>query len=224
MSGLPHLLLCGTLCDARVFPGAARPDAATLLRIDDWASMDDAVAAILTDAPDRFVLTGFSLGGVLALSLAVAAPDRVAGLCVIAASPGPVPADRADAARADLSRAQAEGLEAHVTGAVLPNADPAQHALLQEMAQAAGLDGFARQVALSNSRPDMRPELERMAMPALALFGQDDRLCGAEAAADYARALPDLRLHRLPGAGHYLPLEHPTRFQNIHADWSANLR
>lgn len=221
---LPHLLLPGTLCDALVFPAALHEDGAQVQRIDRWSSVADAVAVILSTAPQRFVLTGFSLGGVVALSLAAAAPNRIAGLCVIAASPGPVPQDCAEAARADLARARSDGLDAHVARAVLPHADAAHHPLLREMAQKVGPDGLAHQTELSISRPDARPFLACLDMPTLMIFGGDDPLCPAEAAADYARALPNLRLHRLPGAGHYLPLDQPQTLALIHADWSANLR
>lgn len=45
-------------------------------------------AAVLGAAPERFALCGYSLGGRVAMHVALAAPERVTRLCVIAANPG----------------------------------------------------------------------------------------------------------------------------------------
>jgi 2-succinyl-6-hydroxy-2,4-cyclohexadiene-1-carboxylate synthase len=46
------------------------------------------VEAVLDAAPDRFALCGYSMGGRVALHVALAAPERVSRLTVIAANPG----------------------------------------------------------------------------------------------------------------------------------------
>jgi 2-succinyl-6-hydroxy-2,4-cyclohexadiene-1-carboxylate synthase len=60
------------------------------------------VERVLAQAPPRFVLCGYSLGGRVALHLALAAPERVSRLVIIAANPGiEDPAQRAERHRAD---------------------------------------------------------------------------------------------------------------------------
>jgi 2-succinyl-6-hydroxy-2,4-cyclohexadiene-1-carboxylate synthase len=46
------------------------------------------VAAVLAASPQRFVLCGYSLGGRVALHLALAAPERVSRLVLVSCSPG----------------------------------------------------------------------------------------------------------------------------------------
>jgi 2-succinyl-6-hydroxy-2,4-cyclohexadiene-1-carboxylate synthase len=46
------------------------------------------VEAVLEAAPERFALCGYSMGGRVALHVALAAPERVSQLTVIAANPG----------------------------------------------------------------------------------------------------------------------------------------
>lgn len=49
---------------------------------------EQCVRAVLGAAPQRFALCGYSLGGRVALHVALAAPERVTRLCLIAANPG----------------------------------------------------------------------------------------------------------------------------------------
>ena len=51
-------------------------------------TFDACVARVLEQAPERFVLCGYSLGGRVALHVALAAPERVRRLVLVSASPG----------------------------------------------------------------------------------------------------------------------------------------
>ena len=75
-------------------------------------TMDGAADALMAglDARqlDRVVVTGYSMGGRLALHLALRHPDRIAGLALISASPGlPTEAERAARRQLDAQRAEA---------------------------------------------------------------------------------------------------------------------
>ncbi len=65
------------------------------------------VDSVLARAPERFVLCGYSLGGRIALNVALAAPERVSRLILVACSPGlEDPAERADRRAADEQLAE----------------------------------------------------------------------------------------------------------------------
>jgi 2-succinyl-6-hydroxy-2,4-cyclohexadiene-1-carboxylate synthase len=51
-------------------------------------TFDACVAAVLAASPERFVLCGYSLGGRVALHVALAAPERVSRLVLVSCSPG----------------------------------------------------------------------------------------------------------------------------------------
>jgi 2-succinyl-6-hydroxy-2,4-cyclohexadiene-1-carboxylate synthase len=73
-------------------------------------SFASCVTAVLDAAPERFVLTGYSLGGRIAMHVALAAPERVQRLLLISCSPGiEDPAERA--ARRESDEALARDLE-----------------------------------------------------------------------------------------------------------------
>jgi 2-succinyl-6-hydroxy-2,4-cyclohexadiene-1-carboxylate synthase len=55
---------------------------------DGPITFDSCVAAVLAAAPERFVLCGYSLGGRVALHVALAAPQRVSRLVLVSSSPG----------------------------------------------------------------------------------------------------------------------------------------
>ena len=63
------------------------------------------------DAPERFALAGYSLGGRIALQVALAAPERVARLLLVSTSAGICDADGASAQRRLADRRLADDLE-----------------------------------------------------------------------------------------------------------------
>ena len=75
-------------------------------------SMDGAADRLVADLDrrrlDRVAVAGYSMGGRLALHLALRHPDRVAALALVSASPGlPTDAERAARRQLDAERAQA---------------------------------------------------------------------------------------------------------------------
>jgi 2-succinyl-6-hydroxy-2,4-cyclohexadiene-1-carboxylate synthase len=74
-------------------------------------SFADCVERVLSHAPERFALCGYSLGGRVAMHVALAAPERVTKLIVISANPGiEDPRERAERRAAD--RLLADEMEA----------------------------------------------------------------------------------------------------------------
>jgi 2-succinyl-6-hydroxy-2,4-cyclohexadiene-1-carboxylate synthase len=69
-----------------------------------------AVEHVLAQAPARFVLCGYSLGGRVALHVALAAPERIARLVIVSSTPG-IEDDAERSARRRADRALADELE-----------------------------------------------------------------------------------------------------------------
>ncbi|HEV2974773.1 MAG TPA: 2-succinyl-6-hydroxy-2,4-cyclohexadiene-1-carboxylate synthase [Solirubrobacteraceae bacterium] len=73
-------------------------------------TFEKCVDAVLAQAPERFALCGYSMGGRIALHVALAAPERVSRLALVSSSPG-IEDDAERAARRAADRALADELE-----------------------------------------------------------------------------------------------------------------
>ncbi|MFL5816012.1 MAG: 2-succinyl-6-hydroxy-2,4-cyclohexadiene-1-carboxylate synthase [Conexibacter sp.] len=181
----------------------------------DFASVQ---ADVLALAPERFTLAGYSMGGRIALSLALAAPDRVARLVLVGASPGIADAEErrtrraADEALAD--RIEEEGIEAfasHWSALPLfagqpPAVAAAAHAM--RLAQApAGLAAALRGLG-TGFMESLWDRLPRLTSPVALVVGERDAKFRA-IAERMADTLPDAEIHVVPEAGHAVQLEVP---------------
>lgn len=173
---------------------------------------------VLGEAPPRFVLGGYSLGGRVALHVALAAPGRVAGLVLIATTAGLDAEDdraaRRDADTALALRIQRDGLAPFAvewTTQPLFAQDP-PHARAAQRADIArstpeGLAASLRGIGTGEMTP-LWERLHELTMPAHVVVGERDakfRALGERLAA----ALPAATLTVVPGAGHGLPREVP---------------
>lgn len=191
--------------------------AAAAARPVDFAAVR---ADVLALAPERFALAGYSMGGRIALDLALHpdARDRVERLLLVGASPGIASAGERAARRAAdealAERIEQEGIEAfaaHWAGLPLfadqpPAVAAAAHAM--RLAQdPAGLAAALRGLGTGVMEPlwDRLPELR---IPVTLVVGERDAKFRAIAERMRA-ALPDAELRVVPDTGHAVQLEAP---------------
>ena len=225
----PVLLVPGTLCDERLWEpviGRLGPHARALPPIAH-ATVGEAARAILSDAPERFVAAGFSLGSFVVLELLRCAPDRLAGAVLIAGNAGVLAAGQEDARRAEVALARAEG-PAAVIAPLWPRyvaparvGDAALRQRVFAMAEAVGADRFAAQAAIAITRPDGHATLRSTTVPVLNICGEEDAVCPPDRCV--AMAGPAVTLHRLPGVGHFIPLEAPDVMADLLQAWLETL-
>lgn len=224
----PVVLLPGMLCDARLWGpvmGAFAGRAVLHAPLTEADSMDGLAAAVLALAPPRFALAGLSMGGIVAMAVLAAAPERVERLALL--DTNPLAEAEAVAARrgGQIARALDGGLAAVMREELKPNylaPGPGQGAILDlcmAMALALGPLVFARQSAALRDRPDRRAVLAAFAGPALVLMGEHDRLCPLDRHALMHRLMPGSRLAVIGDAGHVPPLEGPAATEAALAAW-----
>jgi 2-succinyl-6-hydroxy-2,4-cyclohexadiene-1-carboxylate synthase len=192
-------------------------------------TLEDVVddVAGLTDGP--FTLAGYSMGGRIALHVAVAHPRRVQRLILIGASPGLADptertarrrADEALAAEIEASTIEAfadrwaqspvlAGQPAHVLAAV--DADRRRN-------RPAGLAAALRGLG-TGALPSLWERLPQLSVSTTLIVGERDEKFRATAAA-MAEQLPQAEIHTVPDGGHAVHAEQPAAVAAIIAGTS----
>jgi pimeloyl-ACP methyl ester carboxylesterase len=228
-STLPCLVLIpGTLCDARIFAhqrralrGTARVE---MLEYDGVRDIPRWVSGALKRLPQQFSVAGFSLGGLCALALLRAAPERVDRVALIASNAEAAGA-RAGRRSAWLARLwRARGPDA-VVRQVKP--DYFHHgavrrryaALVRDMALSTDGHAALAQFRWAGTRPSGLDLLQRSEQPLLIVSGARDELCPRTLQQRILGARPDAQWIELARCGHFVPLEAPARLTASLSTW-----
>ena len=220
----PRLIaLPGTLLDGRSLQALLHGlDSQTEL-LGTAPHIDDEVDRLAALAGTRAaVWLGHSLGGIVALHLALRHPAQVAGLVLLGAN-ARAGRDAGEARRAaQWALAQQHGLHALAHSKLAPGyglaEDDAALASLVAQAEAVGLPRFANQLAYARQRTGLLSPRRPLRVPVLALSGEHDTLCPpAQSDEIVALVRPAHRAlhHRLAGAGHLFPMQQPARVAEL---------
>ena len=178
---------------------------------------------VLAQAPERFALCGYSLGGRVALHVALSAPERVSRLVLVSSSAGiEDAAERAERRRADrqladeLERVAFEDfIERWRTQPLFAEDPPEVGRLAREDQRRNRRDALAA-VLRGIGTGEMEPLWDRLAeltMPVAVVVAERDGKF-RELGERMVRLLPDANLIVLAG-GHNLPLENPSGLAGV---------
>jgi 2-succinyl-6-hydroxy-2,4-cyclohexadiene-1-carboxylate synthase len=180
-------------------------------------SFTSCVEHVLVRSPRRFTLCGYSLGGRVALHVALAAPERVARLLLVSSTAGIEDAFERSRRRAaderladELEKMPFERFIERWSAQPLFAADPAEVAALARADQRRNRPDALAAVLRGLGTGEMRPlwgRLVGLTMPVDVLVGDRDRKF-QPLARRMVDLLPRSRL-LVVGGGHRLPLENP---------------
>lgn len=168
---------------------------------------------VLAEAPQRFVLLGFSMGGFVAREIALTAPERVEALILVATSAratSPAEHARKEAILAQLAENGFKGMSRKALARGIHPDHPDRDALvdkLRAMGAELGAEVMARQ--LQATRVDGHADLPKIGAPTLVIAGREDALRPMAELEALAAGIPGARVEVFEGCGHMVPLERP---------------
>lgn len=226
------MLLPGMNCSPRLWDdvveelGAEQPDSPTEVVVAalDRPNLDEQVEALLDRLPARFAIGGLSLGAIVAMAVHRRAPERVAGLFLVATnSRAPTDAQRS-AWRAQLAQLAAGATPRDLQEELVPlllggNPSPGLRERTLEMADEVGSADLVAQLQLQLTRVDERPGLRDVTVPCTLVAAADDQICSMERHTEIHRLVPESELVVLPDAPHLVALSHSQQVSAVMANW-----
>jgi 2-succinyl-6-hydroxy-2,4-cyclohexadiene-1-carboxylate synthase len=188
-------------------------------------TFDAVVGDVLAAAPERFVLCGYSMGGRIAQHVALAAPERIERLVLVATTAGLADEAERAARRGDDERLAAFADEATIeqfadrwaAQPLFADTPPDAARIWREdmlrndpRALAAVLRGLG-----AGAMAPLWDRLPELAMPAVVIAGERDAKYVAIARDLLVPAIAQAQLVVVPGAGHGLPREAPDAIAGI---------
>ena len=179
---------------------------------------DDCLRLLDSLAIDRCVIVGMSMGGWMALRLALGHPDRVDGAALIASSGlAYSEADQAGWERhyRSLLRAHRVGTEMALDEARICFSDSTRRTRPELVSRWVGRWSEYRGAAVYHEvcswimQDDISDRLADIKVPTLAIHGDADEAIPIEDARRTVAAVPSASLVSIPGAGHNVNLESP---------------
>jgi pimeloyl-ACP methyl ester carboxylesterase len=209
----------GTMCDERIWSrltpllgAGADCRFVPLHQARDRAAMQQLIA---THSAPSSNLVGFSMGAYLALEHALAHPDRVNSLVLIATSARGLDADEIERRRRTMTVLASHAYSGMSTAQLRDFVHPANAGkqavggVIQQMALELGKDVLLAQFAASMERADLLDRLAELRCPVLLIGATEDRKVGAGELREMHARCPTSRLTMLDDTGHMIPLEAP---------------
>ena len=192
---------------------------------------DDVVQVLDALELERTVMCGLSLGGYVLFELLRRHPGRVraAVFCNTKAVADSSEARRGRDEMAALAEragaaAVAERLLPQVLAPATFAAQPDVVAHVREMITRTPVPGLVGALHALRDRPDSTPMLGSIAVPALVIAGEDDKIAPPDGMRLMAQAIPGAQFAAIPAAGHLAPLEQPLATSRVVADFLDGLR
>jgi pimeloyl-ACP methyl ester carboxylesterase len=226
---LPIILVPGLNCTARLYRAqieALWPHGQVTVADHRRDTEIKATAArILSNAPPRFALAGFSFGGYIAFEMTRQASGRIAKLALLDTSARPDTPEQTAIRKTQIAMAQS-GRYGEIPDLVIPlvlhpdrQSDPEITRIVRQISEETGPEASVRELEAIMSRPDSRPLLPSIRCPTLVLVGESDLVTPPELHQEIAGGITNARLVIVPNSGHLSPIERPEPVSTALAQW-----
>ncbi len=198
------------------------------ITLDDFLS--DCLAVLDELGIQSAVWVGLSIGGMIALRAALRAPDRVTALVILDADAGAEGIVRRLQFQAMSAATRVFGVRPFLPeicrrmfGRSTRRENPALVAEWRERFAAADLTSMRHCLAALNRRGSLLDQLQRIAVPALVIVGEEDVALPVSRAQKIDAGLPNSDLKIVPRAGHLSALERPEAVARLITDFLRSI-
>lgn len=227
---MPTLILIpGLLCDETLWSsqveGLGSYAAISVADITEQLTISEMAGQILETAPDHFSLAGFSLGSQVALEIMRLSGERVDRLALLSATHGGLPPAVASAIRQAVTALERGGFEQYLEDAyptyVAPRRaeDAALRGVFVNMARKVGVQAGLRQMRALLAMTKPFTHLGQISCPTLIVGGRDDCRIKPADHQRLAQEIPGSELEIIDDAGHFTPIEQPSRVTTVLRHW-----
>lgn len=183
--------------------------------------MDDMLAAVVENTPEKSHLIGFSLGGYLAMEAALKTPDNFESIIIIASSPYGLSDDEKQLRKINaemLSRMTYRGMSRKRLSQFVHEHnmdDTSVTDTILQMEKDLGQEELINQLIAPIDRRNLKEDLIAFKKPVHFIMAEEDELVPIAAIEKLANAHEHIHLHRMVGSGHMIPLEIPEKLAEI---------
>ena len=215
------VLLPGMMCDERLFAPQVKHFSERYFvmtpSLNNASSIEAMSNLCLAQLPDTPVnLAGLSMGGIVAMQMAVNAPDQIKRLALLDTNCKADAPERFEIRNIQMEKVRAGQLREVIIEEMKPNYVAEQNRsnqdlldLLVEMAMDVGAEAFMNQSLALRDREKLCGRLFDISCPTLVMCGEEDRLCPLAFHEEIASFVPDAELEIIKHAGHITTLENP---------------
>lgn len=166
---------------------------------------------VLSAAPHEFILVGISMGGYVALEIALRKTGRVKALALFNTSAIAAPHDRRKNSEGLISLVNSGGFREAITrtASAVSRGIPVVQRVVEAMTEELGEKVFLDQQFAVMHRADRRAELAAMDCRTLVVGAAEDIITPPALSEDLADGLPDAHFVLIEESGHFVPLEQP---------------
>jgi pimeloyl-ACP methyl ester carboxylesterase len=190
-----------------------------------WDDLGDMAQYILTEAPPRFAVAGWSMGGYLAFEILQRAPERVIKLALMSTTPEPETGEVSKRRRASMVAIEDGGFLAEIRSLSPRFLHPERRRdgviveLMVRQAFEIGPEAYRQHHVAMMKRPDYRHLLPKIQCPTLVVSGRQDYVTRSTAQARMARGIGRSKLVQLERCAHMVTLERPVETVRAMRQW-----
>jgi pimeloyl-ACP methyl ester carboxylesterase len=222
------LLIPGLVCDAAVWRHqvAHLADVATISvpPVTQGDGIADMARIVLDDAPQKFALAGFSMGGYVALEMLRQQPERITRLALLDTSARADTPKKTEWRQAAIAACEGGEFNAVIDSMLPMLLHPDQQngplpLFVREMVGRVGVEAFVRRHRAIGTRQDSRSMLKAAAQPVRSICGRQDGMSTIEEHIEIAGLAPHGRFSIIEDCGHMTILERPQAATTLLRDW-----